>query len=115
MTIKRIKLIIIVFGIIGFVLFLIHEYYVQKKVYENFLEIEYSGIIDSIHYYDGNHGFPVVKLNGKWHRFGVRESWIESYIKVGDSISKEVGSDSIFIFRLKSYGIWHKKGFKTKK
>jgi len=115
MTLKRIKLIIISIGVIGFVLFLINDHFNQQKADENFLTKEYIGIIDSIHYYRGNRGFPVVMINGKWHRFGLRESWVEGYIEVRDSISKETGSDSIYVFRLNNSNAWIRKGFKTKK
>lgn len=115
MTFKRIKGIIITIGIIGFILFLIRAHYDQKTADENFMRKEYSGIIDSIHFYDGNRGFPVVRINGKWHPFGVRESGIANYIKVGDSILKETDSDSIYIFRVNSNSLWVRKGFRTKR
>jgi len=109
---KFFKIVFIITAFLTLIIFIIEGFYKDKKGRETFIQESYHGIINDIVFFEGNRGFPLLKINNNWHTCGILESKIQNYIKVGDSISKNSGREEIKVYRKNINGNLYEKVFK---
>lgn len=75
-------------------------------------EIQFRGKILKLQYFDGNRGLPIIYLSDTSFLMSMKEEKILHYIKVGDSIVRNLNSPTIYIYRKDSLDLWRVVVFK---
>jgi len=83
----------------------------NKKIHDDFIKSEYSGIIWQINY--DEKGIPSVFINDKKYDLIFYYSDLRSYLQVGDSIVKKKDNGNLLVYRknngsfeLQIFGNW---------
>ena len=85
--------------IIGFAWWIYGQYDGHQKWLESYNKLSFNGVItDSIHY-ELEHDMPTYFFsNGKAHFSDMNENYMHFIAKFGDSLSKESGNDTVYVF-----------------
>ena len=102
------RLFYIIMGVItisGIVTF-VHDQYVLRKTWlETYKKSSFSGVIKDTVHIVGEGGMPTYNFtNDSSHYSDVGEAYIQRIAKIGDSLNKRSGEDTISIFRKNSSG-----------
>ena len=103
---KKNRLIYLVAVFVFFAVFFAIGFYEDHKKYQDFINEEYSGVVQDIKYVNGNRGYPYVKIGEEWIVFGKFESKIENRISISDSIVKIADSENFKIFKKNDMEQW---------
>ena len=109
---KAIKLIAIIILGLGFLIFIIHAYYLDHGAKREYLYRSIHGIIEEIKIEEGNRRLPTLKINNQWIFLDMPGEKIDHYIQTRDSLVKDSGSTSIKVFRKNEKNEWYVKVFK---
>lgn len=107
---KQITLIVIV---ISFIVFIAYAFFYKDYIAnERFFNERISGIINEEKHFEGDRGYPWLKIDGQWKNIGKFGVWAQRYSNVGDSIVKDSGTMTIIIYRKNEENKWEAKVFK---
>jgi len=109
---KKIKNIIICLIVLLFISFFVHVIYLSYHGQKEFIKSHYNGVILEIRKLEGRRDLPDIRINDKWLSIDINESKIKNYIKVGDSIVKDSGTEEIKVYRMDENNNWKVKIFK---
>jgi hypothetical protein len=106
---KQITLIMIV---ISFIVFIAYAgFYLPHMAKERFFSERISGIINEEKHFEGDRGYPWLKIDGQWKNLANFGVWAQRYSNVGDSIVKDSGTMTIIIYRKDEKNKWEAKVF----
>ena len=85
--------------------------YKAKRI--SYHALKYNGVIrDSVHF-ELQHDLPTYNFtNGTSHFSGLGEGYMQVIAKVGDSLSKESGNDTVYVFRKNDSGNYVRINYK---
>ena len=103
------------FGIVMVLMFVVffcyNFFYLWYKAYKEFIRSNYHGVITEIKYVQGKRDLPDIMINGEWKFVNQNEAKVKHHIQVGDSITKESGTEIIKVYRKNQDGTWFSKAF----
>jgi hypothetical protein len=110
--IKTIRKVIIIIFLIMFVIFFSYNLFLIRVGRKEFIDKSYNGLIIDIRKVEGRRDLPDIKLNNNWMPLDEFDSKVSYYIKIGDSIVKESGTEEIKVFRKDEENEWRVRIFK---
>lgn len=89
----------------GFIWMIYVQYKEDKSKRASYKQSSFNGVvIDTVHY-ELQHNAPTYFFtNGTSHLSGISEQNMQFIAKVGDSLSKESGNDTVYVFRKNNSG-----------
>ncbi|MFM8911577.1 MAG: hypothetical protein ACKOE6_01510 [Flammeovirgaceae bacterium] len=88
---------------------------VPERMYDEFINKEYHGVIQDIRFVQSHRGYPDILLQDKWILLTPTEQILFDQIKIGDSIVKYSGSNKIMIYESDSSSKWKVTEFQINK
>lgn len=97
---KIFRRICITLVILGVILWFYNDNKATKEWDIKYKKSSFNGIIKDTIHYKLEHDLPTyVFTNDSSHFSGIREGYIQQIAKVGDSLSKISGNDTVYVFR----------------
>ena len=102
---KIIKRLYIIAISIGIVVWLYNYNEESKELRVEYKKSSFKGVIKDTVHYPMQHDLPTyIFTNGSSHLSNLNEIGMQGKAKVGDSLSKEKGNDTVYVFRKEDLG-----------
>lgn len=90
-----------------------NQYVGHKAWLDSYKKLSFNGVInDSVHY-ELQHDLPTYFFtNGTSHLSDINEEYMQFIAKFGDSLSKESGNDTVYVFRKNDSGNYVRINYK---
>lgn len=89
----------------GFIWMIYVQYKEDKSKRASYKALNYNGIIADTVHYEMEHDLPTYNFtNGTSHLSGIGETYMQYIARVGDSLSKVSGNDTVYVFRKNDSG-----------